>query len=254
MSTSNTLAIVLLTLCVALAERSTLDDYIDTCMDGVSHKSKPGKEDELFQQCAPWKNRSCCTTAVTKDMHVSPTWYNMDWSHCPTPLSEPCRKHFMQDLCFYECSPNVGPWLVPHNISIRNERFVGVPLCRTECDAWFNACKDDYTCLQDWSKGWDWSTGSNKCPADSTCQTFQEVFKTAEKMCQTVWGGSFEVVDDKEPCMLLWFDGENNPNDEIALKAAEALLTVGSAPTLHTVWTTLMACATLRLVILHDLR
>ena len=50
MSTSNTLAIVLLSLCVALAERSTLDDYINTCMDGVSHKSKPGKEDELFQQ------------------------------------------------------------------------------------------------------------------------------------------------------------------------------------------------------------
>ena len=25
-------------------------------------------------------------------------------------MSERCRKHFIQDLCFYECSPNVGPW------------------------------------------------------------------------------------------------------------------------------------------------
>ncbi len=73
----------------------------------------------LFQ-CAPWKDRSCCTTEVTQDMHISPTWYSMDWSHCPTPLSTPCQKHFMQDLCFYECSPNVGPWLVPVSIWVKN--------------------------------------------------------------------------------------------------------------------------------------
>ncbi|XP_022079635.1 folate receptor beta-like [Acanthaster planci] len=220
-------------LCLVEAEKTTLEDYINTCMDGKNHKSKPGREASLFDQCAPWKNRSCCTPEVTEQMHVSPTWHNFDWNHCPTQLSPLCRKFLMQDLCFYECSPNVGPWLVPHNISIRNERFLGVPLCKTECDAWFDACKDDFTCKDNWSKGWDWSSGGNECPAGSTCRTFRETFKTAEYMCENIWGGSFEVVADNEPCMLLFFNGPINPNDKIARMKAEELLNAGATASLH---------------------
>ncbi|XP_038057124.1 folate receptor gamma-like isoform X2 [Patiria miniata] len=229
---------ILLAACVLLlaqAERTTLEDYINTCMDGKYQKSKPGPEASLFNQCAPWKNRSCCTPEVTEDMHVSPTWHSFDWNHCPTALSEPCQRYLMQDLCFYECSPNVGPWLVPHNISIRNERFLGVPLCKTECHAWFNACRSDFTCKDNWAKGWDWSSGGNECPADTTCRTFSETFKTPENMCENIWGGSFKVVPDNEPCMLLFFNGDNNPNDKIARLKAEELLNAGSMATLH-VW------------------
>ena len=44
-------------------------------------------------------------------------------------------------------------------MKIRKERFVDVPLCRQECDAWWDACKDDYTCIENWARGFDWSTG-----------------------------------------------------------------------------------------------
>ena len=48
--TSFPLAILLVILSLAMAQRTTLDDYVNTCMDGKYHKSEPGKEDELFEQ------------------------------------------------------------------------------------------------------------------------------------------------------------------------------------------------------------
>lgn len=89
------------------------DDILNTCLDGRFHKSKPGIEEELFSQCSPWKSRSCCTNATAKSLH-EPNHYNFNLDHCAhkKPMSEECKKHFIQDLCFYECSPNVGHWLV----------------------------------------------------------------------------------------------------------------------------------------------
>ena len=63
-------------------------------------------------QCSPWANRSCCTHGTTKDIHGESQPFDFD--HCigKAPMSEKCRRHFNQDYCFYECSPNVGPWIV----------------------------------------------------------------------------------------------------------------------------------------------
>ncbi|XP_071495129.1 folate receptor gamma-like [Diadema antillarum] len=203
----------------------TVEYYTERCLDGVKHKEKPGPESELFSQCLPWKDRSCCTDETTEGLHVSPTWHNFDWNHCKQRLSSECEKWMTQDLCFYECSPNVGPWLVPHNISIRNERFVGVPLCRSECNIWFEACRYDLTCKENWAKGWDWSTGQNVCPADSQCQTFEAVYGNATNMCEKIWNGSFNVVNDTESCMVLWFNSDRpNPNEQVALRRAEELV------------------------------
>ena len=33
-----------------LLELNTVDDYLNVCMDGVSHKLKPGPEADLFQK------------------------------------------------------------------------------------------------------------------------------------------------------------------------------------------------------------
>lgn len=37
--------------------------------------------------------------------------HNFSFTHCEK-LSTACEKHFKRDLCFYECSPNIGPWVV----------------------------------------------------------------------------------------------------------------------------------------------
>lgn len=65
-----------------------------------------------FSQCVPWAKRSCCTKEVTEDIHSDDNMYNFNFNHCHKKMSDECRKHFTQDHCFYECSPNVGPWVV----------------------------------------------------------------------------------------------------------------------------------------------
>ena len=44
-------------------------------------------------------------------------------------------------------------------MKIRNERFFQVPLCQTECNAWWEDCKDELTCVEVWTREFDWSTG-----------------------------------------------------------------------------------------------
>ncbi|XP_072040542.1 folate receptor gamma-like isoform X2 [Amphiura filiformis] len=201
-----------------------LDNLLNRCLDGRHHKTKPGPEADLFKQCSPWKDRACCTEKIAKDLHLAETWHRFNYSHC-APMSEQCEKFQRQDLCFYECSPNVGPWLIPQAKTIRKEYFVGVPFCASECNAWWDACKDDYTCVEDWGSGFSWTKSGNQCPENSTCQTFKKMYGSAKNMCEKIWSDSFQVKPDNEPCMRLWFDGNGtNPNEKVAqLKAAEII-------------------------------
>lgn len=212
---------------VSDVNQTEVDKYLNRCMAGISHKDHPGPEPNLHGQCEQWADRACCEASTTLKFHTSDTWYNFNWNHCEKELSPSCRNWMTQDLCFYECSPNVGPWLIEHRNTIRDERFVGVPLCKSECDLWFDDCKADYTCKEDWSSGWNWTTGTNKCPKDSQCRTFEDTFGTAENFCENLWGGSFEVVDDQDSCMFLFFN-DVNPNDEVAHEKAAELVSAGA--------------------------
>ncbi|KAL5011671.1 hypothetical protein ScPMuIL_010222 [Solemya velum] len=202
--------------CVTM-EGVVTSDRLNVCIDSKNHKSEPGPETALFDKCSPWTNRSCCTESITKDLHASPAWYNFNWNHCPELLSTACRGHFIQDLCFYECSPNVGPWAVQVNQTFRKERFQHVPLCQSECSSWFNDCKEDYTCTKNWGKDFSWETGTNKCPLGSSCKKFKDVYNDSIEFCETIWDYSWKVVPQSEPCMVLWFDkNSENPNDRVA--------------------------------------
>ncbi|XP_041358180.1 folate receptor gamma-like isoform X2 [Gigantopelta aegis] len=176
------------------------------------------------RQCAPWKNRSCCTRATSESIHLSDTWLNFNWNHCGW-LSARCREQFIRDLCFYECSPNLGPWLVKVNMKIRSETQRNVPLCQSGCTNWWNDCKNDLTCKADWSSGFNWTTGSNTCPTGSECKPFHEIYPDANAFCEQVWGQAWKVVPDNQPCMYTWFDGDRgNPNDKVALERAKHLI------------------------------
>ncbi|XP_060569845.1 folate receptor alpha-like isoform X2 [Ruditapes philippinarum] len=216
-----------------LLQFSSPDEYLNICTDGISHKKAPGPESGLFDKCRPWKDRSCCTESLAKDIHVNKTWYKMDWSHCPQqPLSDKCRGRFIQDLCFYECSPNVGPWLVKvSGMKIRKERFVDVPLCQTECDAWWEDCRDDYTCIENWSRQFNWSSGTPQCPLGSTCKKFSEIYKSSSDFCEKVWDHSWKVVNDTTPegCFVMWWnEGDENPNQQIAYAKARQIVSWAS--------------------------
>ncbi|KAG8232640.1 hypothetical protein J437_LFUL012600 [Ladona fulva] len=212
-------------------------DLLDVCIDSVNHKTKPGPEGDLYKQCSPWKNRSCCVHETTRNAHLT-NLYGFEYDHCGAVknMSKDCRRHFLQDLCFYECSPNIGPWVVKvSDMKIRKERYFQVPLCLSDCKAWFYACSGDYTCTDNWTRNFIWKDGQNTCPEGAKCRTFLEVFETAENFCRKVWDESWEPVPDEEPCMRLWFDGEKgNPNERVAQYHAYKIAAMGSGgDTIH---------------------
>jgi len=195
----------------------------NTCIDSGHHKSEPGPENSLFDVCSPWSGRSCCTTNTSYEAHQQggDNTYGFNYDHCADayrPMSERCRRHFVEDNCFYECSPNIGPWIVNEGNSYRNQRYKNVPLCLSECNAWWEDCKDDYTCKENWSTGWDWSKDFNQCPEsqEKTCRRFRDIFPTHTDLCEKLYPNDFKVVLSDEPCMVMWFSpGTDNPNDKV---------------------------------------
>lgn len=34
-----------------------------------------------------------------------------------------------------------------------------MPLCKEDCEEWWEDCKDYLACKENWHKGWNWATG-----------------------------------------------------------------------------------------------
>ncbi|KAF0289787.1 Folate receptor alpha [Amphibalanus amphitrite] len=218
--------------CVASARgqlTDNIDDMLNWCLDGKHHKSRPGPEDKLHRFCSPWRERACCTANISRALHTS-SLHGFTYDHCPgRTMSAECRWYFQRDHCFYECSPNIGPWVTKVDMKIRNERFVDVPLCATHCTMWFEACKRDFTCTDNWTRNFRWKNGTNHCPAGAPCFTFEQVYQTADNFCEKVWDHSWKFTADTEPCMQLWFDpAQGNPNDAVARIGAERVVAAGA--------------------------
>lgn len=62
--------------------------------------------------------------------------------------------------------------------------------------------------------------GSNKCPADAVCRTFESYFPTPADLCEGLWSHSYKVSQYSRGsgrCIQMWFDpAQGNPNEEVA--------------------------------------
>lgn len=93
----------------------------------------------------------------------------------------------------------------------RSERYFGVPLCKRDCDLWFEDCKEDYTCRDNWNKGFLWKNGTNYCRHYEPCRKFKDIFETSESFCNSIWDSSFNVTSDPN-CISFTFNTTENPN------------------------------------------
>ena len=180
-------------------------------------------------QCAPWARRSCCTNETVQKIEQDGvlTLYNMKWNHCERNLSQDCRDWFVKDTCFYECSPNIGPFIVVDRRSkkTRKERVINIPLCASDCDAWFAACKEDLTCSDNWGKNWKWTKQGNQCIKE--CKTFSEHFQDSKNFCNNIFDRTFKYTRGKlgEDCFTLWPNASQsgvNPNEQVAKNAKKS--------------------------------
>ncbi|XP_055970788.1 sperm-egg fusion protein Juno [Sorex fumeus] len=199
----------------------------DVCLQGPHHKAEPSPEKELFQECAPWEPRACCSAETSFSAHLDGSQlYNFSFSHCGL-LPPACQRHFARAACFYECSPNLGPWVrkwgtggwVPAPGG--GQRVLAVPLCREDCEQWWQDCRTALTCRSHWhSGGWHWSRGRSRCPAGAPCRPFPAIFPTPALLCAGVWDGAFRASPELRTsgrCLRKWFQpGLANPNDDVA--------------------------------------
>ena len=119
--------------------------------------------------------------------------------------------------CFYQCEPMLG------HFEIGNTGYIAhVPVCASYCDRWFEACRDDLTCVVDWLADFDYAVeGNNLCPPNSTCQTFEEVYGNGEGLCNRMWGDAFFYSEDVNNCTVMAFDNAMpNPNFQLSFPNA----------------------------------
>nr|XP_008515823.1 PREDICTED: folate receptor alpha isoform X1 [Equus przewalskii]XP_008515824.1 PREDICTED: folate receptor alpha isoform X1 [Equus przewalskii]XP_008515825.1 PREDICTED: folate receptor alpha isoform X1 [Equus przewalskii]XP_023501582.1 folate receptor alpha isoform X1 [Equus caballus]XP_023501583.1 folate receptor alpha isoform X1 [Equus caballus]XP_023501584.1 folate receptor alpha isoform X1 [Equus caballus]XP_023501586.1 folate receptor alpha isoform X1 [Equus caballus] len=244
--------LLLLVWVAALRAALPRTDLLNVCMDAKHHKQKPGPEDTLHEQqlpcekcsslclqslekcllrCSPWKENSCCFLNTSQEAHKDISYlYGFNWDHCGT-MEAVCKRHFIQDTCLYECSPNLGPWIQQVDQSWRKERILDVPLCKEDCQRWWEDCRTSYTCKTNWHKGWNWTSGFNQCPVEAACHPFDFYFPTPEALCNEIWSHSYKVSNYSRGsgrCIQMWFDpAQGNPNEEVARFYAEAMNRAG---------------------------
>ncbi|XP_074429104.1 folate receptor gamma-like [Larus michahellis] len=228
--------LVVLAAWLATVTGAARDSLLNICMDAKHHKKQPGPEGKLYGQCVLWKDNACCTANTSMEAHQDQSYlYNFNWDHCGA-MPEKCKRHFIQDTCLYECSPNLGPWIDQADNSWRKERILHVPLCREDCEQWWEDCQDAVTCKVNWHKGWNWTTGTNQCPQGAMCQKFKFVFPTPAALCEQIWSHSYRYTSHRRGsarCIQMWFDPVlGNPNVEVARYYANAAPPASPAPPL----------------------
>ncbi|XP_004427495.1 PREDICTED: sperm-egg fusion protein Juno [Ceratotherium simum simum] len=203
------------------------DELLNVCMNTTHHKREPGPEDKLHEECIPWKENACCTANTSWKAHLNVSLlYNFSLVHCGLMMPG-CQKHFLQAVCFYECSPNLGPWIQQVgrlgwevDLSRQGERILDAPLCREDCEQWWEDCRTSYTCKSNWLHGWDWSGGKNRCPARAHCHPFPHYFPTPADLCEKIWSNSFKASPERRNsgrCLQKWFEpAHGNPNEAVA--------------------------------------
>uniref|UniRef100_A0A8C4VID9 Folate receptor-like domain-containing protein n=1 Tax=Gopherus evgoodei TaxID=1825980 RepID=A0A8C4VID9_9SAUR len=175
--------------------------------------------------CALWKDNACCTAETSTGAHQDQSYlYNFNWNHCGV-MPEMCKRHFIQDTCLYECSPNLGPWIDQADNSWRWERILNMPLCKEDCE------ESSHSLL---TAALSPSPGTNWCPHSSTCQLFKYVFPRPTDLSEKIWSNSYKYTTEhwgSRRCIQMWFDPANgNPNMAVAKYYAQNRRDASPAP------------------------
>eukprot|EP00062_Callorhinchus_milii_P014509 gi/632963769/ref/XP_007898069.1/ PREDICTED: riboflavin-binding protein-like isoform X2 [Callorhinchus milii] len=178
--------------------------HSDRCLVGNNHKTLPSPEPGM-QACTKYSQSSCCYANYTQQLNVSPLIKvnNMYWNTCGQ-LSPQCEQYLKNVDCFYHCSPHAFHWVNPNN----SYSIIAVPICRSYCDDWFTACKNDRTCARNWITDWEWNEQGNRCKNE--CIPFHQMFKDGKDLCESMWSPSFNVSSSNCHCLML-----DDNNDDI---------------------------------------
>lgn len=94
-------------------------------------------------------------------------------------------------------------------------------ICSEDCDVWFDVCKDDFICLDNWGdfKIWNWISGMCKLE----CKIFKEYFDNVKIFCEKFFNYLWKYIKGELgiDCMILWLNGIINFNKRVVCKYVE---------------------------------
>jgi len=139
------------------------------------------------------------------------------WDRCG-PMSAACSAHFVNEACFYECDVNAGKFrqhetCVDADSKSNGWQMLGMPIKASECDSFYQDCKDDLFCVTDTSKSF---FALPTCDHDTQCKKFSEIYANGQEMCELLWDNSFKYETNEVDAYTWNFaEGEENPNNAV---------------------------------------
>lgn len=170
------------------------------------------QEGTPFPACKQYQKASCCTRETVEILHTD-EMYGQEYAinHCG-PLSEMCFKYFEAEACLYECSVHAGKYRKFTNCSdlATGEGNVWelyqMPIKASSCDAWFEACKDDYFCVGPSRTFFDRAHCADN--QSSNCLPFNYIYRDAKEFCEVMWNNAFKYEEDEEKGYPILLDEE----------------------------------------------
>ena len=167
----------------------------------------------LCQAYAGTVNGSCCTndfvSLLTTPLGVGGLYPGYTFNHCPAKkMSDRCFAFMNYQECNFGCDPYLTG--VINSYYNGDPSFSAIPVCANYCNEWFDACKDDLTCVTNWEI-WPTTNGQYSCPAGSNCTTFASRYVNGSGLCNLMWGNVYTYSTDENTCKTFNFYGKN-PN------------------------------------------
>ncbi|XP_046854039.1 riboflavin-binding protein-like [Xenia sp. Carnegie-2017] len=196
----------------------------EKCVPGPFHKKYSSPATEERAACGAYNTDTCCTANFTNELNKTRgrVLLGFDWGHCKS-ISRKCDEFLLRAVCFFNCEPRLIRWHAG-NLTLRN-----VPVCGDYCDDWYEACKDDQTCVQEWLTDFEFANSTYTCPRNSTCRKFSEWYGNGQRLCNKLFGQNFRYVDPKCPCTKMDGPIPNHINETSTCNTATS--TTVSSPT-----------------------
>ena len=200
------------TLAVAAAALISCASGAQVCFPNIGVTSATG---ELFDlapsppkalngsscNCASYTGQSCCTDAYAAAAKKGSAAIYTNWTfgQCGKPMSAACAAFFDAQECSFGCDPRLS--------KMHNDIYSGgpaIPICSKFADAWWSACKNDFTCLNNFIFNPDPVVGYGCRPKSvgapfQDCKTYQDTWGdaitfmggTAAQPKVGVWGSTY---------------------------------------------------------------
>lgn len=105
-------------------------------------------------RCRKYDDNSCCAPEIGARIDEDIYGPDFAWDRCylngaQGEFPEKCARWFVEEYCFYECDVNAGKYRKYDDCAESDEgpwRIYKLPLRASECDQWYDDCKDTLFC------------------------------------------------------------------------------------------------------------